>query len=45
LSTIHRPTVTPAPRAAIVKTCSIDWRCGDERTSLVWCEIVAETRA
>ena len=26
LSTIHRPTVTPAVRAAIVKTCSIDWR-------------------
>ena len=26
LSTIHRPTVTPAPRTAIVKTCSIDRR-------------------
>jgi len=26
VSTIHRPTVTPGPRAAIVKTCSIDRR-------------------
>jgi hypothetical protein len=26
LSTIHLPTVTPTARAALVKTCSIDWR-------------------
>jgi len=47
LSTVHRADGNADTGAAIVKTCSIDWRraAGSEDTLLVLYEIVAETRA
>ena len=36
LPTLHGSTVTPAPRAAIVKTCSIDWRSAATKIHR-WC--------